>query len=187
MDHRFGRSLIAFVFSIGMCSLEGAPPASAYTLLGCKYPGSNPQITYSYGSMLQALKTAWGAGQSAWDQIPNVPGNFLLDQSNPDPMINVRGASYSWGAWAVTSGSCSGGTWYSNEVTIQFNQRTMGGLTAWQKQLVATHEGGHALGLNHMPDSCGSNKAVMQQHEGKFRCGSTPPWQDDINGINALY
>lgn len=130
---------------------------------------------------------AFSQGQTAWDGV-SVPGFFDSQQSASDPMINVWGASYSWDWWAQTTGSCSGGTWYSAETTMRFNSRTMGGgLDSFKKKVVATHELGHAYGLNHTPETCGSTKGVMQQHSTKFTCGSTPPWQDDIDGVNGVY
>ena len=59
----------------------------------------------------------------------------------------------------------------------------MGSLTAYEKQMVAEHELGHAYGLwENNNQGC----VVMRQGRDKFTCGSMPT-ADDIAGVEAIY
>ena len=53
---------------------------------------------------------------------------------------------------------------------------------------ILEHELGHAYGLNHSGLTCAApGPSVMVQGEGKFACGGTPPWAEDVNGVTDRY
>ncbi|MFG1992696.1 hypothetical protein ACGFJ7_22225 [Actinoplanes sp. NPDC048988] len=72
-------------------------------------------------------------------------------------------------------------------IEIDFNDRTMAGLTTRQKWIVAAHEWGHAYGLGHVSMSCAGRPSVMEQGGSKFGCPGTPPWADDVAAVDDIY
>lgn len=187
MKTRQGIRLASLVSVACLVVVASAANASAYAFNCGKFLGSSPAISYRYYDMVGAYQTAFGEAQSAWDAT-SAPGFFDYEPSEEDPMVNVQDGSYTWGDWAEMTATCAAGVWLYNEVTIRFNTRTMGSLTAYQKRLVAEHEAGHGYGLEHVTATCSSTaKAVMSTGSTKFGCTGTPPWADDVNGVVAKY
>ncbi len=160
-----------------------APPAGAYELLGGKYDdGSIDPISYRFFSVDSAYETAFKNAEAAWDAT-SAPGYFQEQSWSWDPEINVIDEYYVGSFHAQTLYTITGdGTWDGNEVQIAFNTRTMGGLSAYEQQLTAEHEIGHAYGLDH-ETGC----VIMHENSYYFTCGGTFPKADDVNGVHAIY
>lgn len=97
--------------------------------------------------------------------------------------------NYSWDDWARMSyDGCTFGYWDYNETRINFNTRTMSGLTVREKKIVGEHEAGHSYGLDHEYYDCTNpGPTVMKPGTSKFDCGGDGPWYDDVQGVKAKY
>lgn len=167
-----------------------APAASAYVKHGCKYSGTNPTLYYQIGSTVgSARRTATNSGAGRWNAVA-VPGTFTAWSSGKPVNVAITEWSAADTYEAVTSFSCSSGLYTSNKTTITWNSPSPGGIGSdtTALRMVATHEFGHAYGLNHMSTTCNGTKTVMVQGKTKWSCSwGTEPWQDDINGVDAIY
>ncbi len=180
--------LAFFVFSVVFTAV--VTPALAYDFHGCKYRGAVlPTVTYNYFSMEQTYKNAFFTAQSEWDADTGTSTSYFTYTSGSDPNINVYDGSYA-GDWnARTSWTCYwiGDTYWSDEVTIKFNKNHMDTMTDREKWVTASHELGHAYGLDHVWMSCTISPAVMEQGAEKFSCNGNPPWADDYVGWSLRY
>jgi hypothetical protein len=126
-------------------------------------------------------QTAFGRAQSAWDST-SAPGYLDEQSTSLDPEVNVIDGSYADSWWALNSYSCeSSGLYSGNETTVDFNARTMVGLSADESMIVAEHELGHSYGLDHQTTGC----YLMRQGEIKFTCGSMPT-SSDVSGARTV-
>ncbi|MFE6332734.1 hypothetical protein ACFVOK_05875 [Streptomyces sp. NPDC057798] len=189
---RIARILQVFVLCAAFLStgLVFSPPAQAYVTNCGSFWGvdGNDPISYRYYSITTTYYNAFNSAQGRWDDT-SASGFFRYEKDNGDPMVEVRDASYAWDDWARASwDGCPLGYWAYNEVRINFNSRTMSGLSVREKKIVAEHELGHAYGLAHTTYGCTSpGPAVMKRGKEKFSCGSDGPWYDDVQGVKSKY
>ena len=182
-----GWHLLALVALVVPFTVLPAPPVMGYAhLCGCFYSDS-PNIYYRPHYMTAYYIDLMDEARRAWNARA-VPGYIHYSPSSTDPNINVFDNNYSWGAWAITVYSCNScGKWTSDQVDIQFNDRTMNDsrLSYSQRRNVLIHELGHAYGLEHVSHSqCG---ITVMLTDAAVRCSGSPPWYDDDAGVNARH
>ncbi len=165
--------------------------ASAYAFLNCRWGGTfnaNSAINYRYSDVTSGYRTAFEQGQYAWD-TKAVPGYFNPTTATTQQLLIIDN-SYADGWYAYTSYTCTSGT-FSSSQTVKFNERTMAVLPAYSKALVTMHELGHTYGLTHVSNTCSDTRIGPSVMVGDSTtgspCGGSPPYADDINGVNAIY
>jgi hypothetical protein len=153
---------------------------------GCRFSTTTPKSKFVATSSL--WQTYHNFGASRWN-------SFSLGVTLGTTTASTRNMDVSSGAFAgtwqaLTTGNCgSSGIWTNNRVTVQYNDNTTGSLSAVQKEAVATHELGHALGSAHAGTvNCG-NPAIMYSDPAweVTQCGTGYPYADDRAAIDPLY
>ena len=160
-------------------------PATAWEPNGCKYGGTNPTISYWLKSVGTDWTTAVQVGQAAWD-AESVPGYFTQVYGTPRN-IEITDANYAFGAPGQHYGLCQGGVWMQNLSFIELDTSYLAGYTAYKEKVVAIHELGHAYGLAHETYTNCTIPSVMVYSLAFICAPFTPPWLDDVNGVNAIY
>lgn len=163
--------------------------ALAWTHHGCQFDDDQPpSITYKKRSMESAYSTAASTAMSWWNSETGSTTWFAWTSSN-DPNIDIYDGVYSWSGWAKVTWSCwwATDTYVGDEVQMYYDTDAMDGLTSTEKAIVATHEFGHAYGLDHSSFGCSApGPVVMKTGQSKFSCSGTPPWANDVDGWEAL-
>lgn len=183
-------SRVAVVLSVAVFlgALSGliTNPASAWVAIGCKYAGTNPTIQYSFNQVTTAYQNHTHAAAGNWN-ASTAAGTFTTAASANDVIVSDGAYAGSW--WAQVAWTGCNPVWGSNTTWLSYDTTDMSSLTTNQKRIVGTHELGHSLGLGDLgPRSlCAATPEVMYQGSGKFGCVGTPPWPEDVAGVNAIY
>lgn len=191
------RLVLAIAAVLAITASVGLPQqrADAWNSIGCKW-GTTAVTYYAASPLLSA--PIWNTAKNRWAGL-----QATLTYSASSPKINAtnenRGNTVVWtGAMrkkntVESAATCPAATglWAAGtvEVVINWSYATALGYTTAQFQGLATHEMGHALGLDHNnTKSGGVPVAVMFAYDNtRFANGIYSPKTDDKAGINALY
>lgn len=164
--------------------------ASAFNKLGCRFSGSDPVIPYRFTPLVSGSRTqATQGGGSEWNK-ESIPGSFK-NWGGGKYKILVDEGSYVADFEARIVGTCPGGRWSNDQVSMDWNTPSPGGIGGSSTALkaVATHELGHAYGLGHTTGTpCSGTPSVMRTGMAFWSCGwGNWPFPDDRAGIRAIY
>jgi hypothetical protein len=179
--------ILAVAILTGSVTAVAASPAAATVPppIGCRYAGTNPTIDVRNNiNSTSPYTAALSRGITRWNDSP-APGQFRFVTSGANVEAWQTYSSRTEWAWTTVTGGCPNG-YYSQTQDLTFNTRTMDSFSDRQKWVVAVHELGHVYGLDHTASSC-NRPSVMKQGEDKFSCPGTPPWNDDLTGVNNIY
>jgi hypothetical protein len=183
MRHHVALSML-YTTAVALILMQGAPTASAYQLLNCKWASSN--VVWS-NLATTGYKTTMTNAMAAWSSAGT---DVSLTAVPPEYSYNVRLFDSNDGAVSydgLTSYSCSGGV-FVGVVASRANRYYTDGYSADGKKQVMVHEVGHALGLGHSGSSACSGQPIMYLSSNRWTvCGHVNPQPDDVSGINYLY
>ena len=183
--------------SVGMLagtlvSVSTQQAAQAYSLNGCKW--NTRDISYYVPSPLVSYpvwrnaSTKWGSLDATltWRNIANP--HIYGTNENRGNTVAWTGATRTRGT-VQTPPSCPNGLFQTGQVEVVLNWTSISGYTAAQKEGVAVHEFGHALGLAHNSTTSGGVPvAVMYPYDNlRHTHNVLAPKTDDRNGVNAIY
>ncbi|BCJ64892.1 matrixin family metalloprotease [Polymorphospora rubra] len=161
--------------------------ANAYAFIGCKWNTS--AVRYYVPSPLLSFPTWLNAGDS-WAGLDAsltwINSNVHIHATNES-----RGNTVVWTGVTRHRGTlqdmppCPGGIFTAGQVEVVLNWTAISGYSNAQKQGVAAHEFGHALGLAHTTTT--PIKLMYPYDSNRHSAGVTTPQSDDRAGINALY
>lgn len=168
-------------------SAEDPGYSPQYSLLGCKWIVT--QIRVSIPTPL-TYYTTLKTGADRWTDA-NVKPNFLVNQSgtqNLSATTENRGNTVPWtgvarrpGTVSTFPGCTANGYWISGQMEVVLNSGLIGNYSSAQKNALAAHEFGHALGLGH---NASRIDVLMYPNDGRT---VGIPQADDRNGVNAMY
>lgn len=192
---RKGRRIFGALFSLLLTASAVVlvpSSANAYNLLGCKlgtttYVAYSSSVTSTWLTASQSARTRWNTDQSYVNLALNPPA-----ASGPAKIVFSVNNTLDYDTYAGTT-ICANRT--NNTAVIYWNTAGVASTYgATPKRMIAAHEIGHALGLNHTPipgsstATCTTAIAVMRQGPTKWQCNwGLEPFADDISGIAAIY
>lgn len=184
------RSLLAVLVAllVVLGGFGGLPEAKAYNLNGCASPRlANDETEYYRTDDGIGTYYDWVVDRAAaaWNS-ESVPGSLRRTSGGAQIVVNRYAFGYDW--YAVTTWACTSRGWYYGARYIDLNASAMDRVATWQDRFLVIHEFGHAMGLAHTNRVCGDSIMRSDAQVGNPNCaGSSPPWRDDVRGMNARY
>ena len=182
----FAAGAVGLLLGIGIVATTPSS-ADAYVPSGCKFsPGSIDPISWRYYSVGSVYVTASNHGFAAWNSTAT-DGYFEQQSLSFDPEVSVTDDPYNNNLYAWWTYSCSAGLYSGNEGTFVWNTTNSAGRSVDQKKRIATHELGHAYGLDHVGSGAAAGCRIMRTDVGTMTdCTITYPAADDIAGANTV-
>jgi predicted Zn-dependent protease len=169
--------------AVGLLSVLGVGPASAYHLEGPRWGGTptsgccaNIHVQYASG-FYPDDQVAYNSAIIAWNQ--SAANVLLVSGSSKLTIDDVINNSVTWDG--ITNYTYSGSSFTAANVLLNYHFTI--GYDSSKTKGVAAHELGHALGLAH------TSGCVLMTPDTPTRssCGISGPTSDDVNGVNHLY
>lgn len=177
--------IFAVLLAVGVFALAfGTTRVAAYTLTGYTWAGGVNPLAVCVSNSYGANTTAWNDAKATWDAT-STPLYVTSNCSYYQVLLtDTYCSSCSWDG--ATAASTSGS--YYTSVTAYINHYQASGYNSFARESVASHEFGHALGLDHV--------SMSPQIMVGFTCGQWSrfcyytvwgPQSDDVAGVNYLY
>lgn len=186
MNARSARNrCVGIILGLALASFAivgSAVPASAFNLIGCKWPSGG--ITFK-DNFTGAYDTQGTDASNNWTNATVV--TLIEVSSNPD-YSQINGTYGNTGWDRLTTGSCGGGIWVKG-VLVRLNQTYADAYGPNKKQSVIAHELGHVVGLDHRSTaSCSGRSLMFPDTPGRFdSCSIYTVQPDDAAGAAAIY
>ncbi len=177
---RIGAAIVAVLIALLIPHV-----VAAYHLQGGKWR-SVTNLPYWLDSAVQRDRTAFGAAISDWNRTPTPV--WLIDAGTAEfasvGIRSVSDASKTWDGITHLYPSPTGNPY--TYASVYINDWYTNGYAADQRQSVAAHELGHALGLDHTSGAVLMNPWTCGPSSRWCTYGIKAPTSDEVNGINSL-
>jgi predicted Zn-dependent protease len=174
--------LLALASAVLAASVSWATPtlAVAYSHLPCRWPSSSVKF---YANTSGAHLTAFTSGASAWTGATAATLTRVTSYSSAQ-FYGVAAYDGNTGYDGQTTWTCNLLLQFST-VNVVLNRTYMDSYGATEKKVIAMHELGHAMGLDH---STASGYPVMASSAGNsYNHGTTTLKSDGITSTNTRY